>query len=155
MTKSESIQQNESVSGIDNCQFLIWIIVTAKEEGTLTTLDYVVPNPATRVRKLLYNIIISYTALLASIASVQNSTNLKNHFEQIVDTLQSAIRASKITITQKQMISALTGGRGDRGVHGGRGRGGGGNHYQNKHFYKVGRRGREAHGGRGSSDKRV
>ena len=53
------------------------------------------------------------------------------------------------------MISALTGGRGDRGVHGGRGRGGGGNHYQNKLTYKGGRGGSGSRGGHGSSDKCV
>ena len=76
-------------------QFPIWIIVIVKEEGTITTLGYVVPNPATRVRKLLSNIRSNNPALLASIASVQISTTLRNEFEQTVDTLQSAIRATK------------------------------------------------------------
>ena len=102
-------------------QFPIWIIATAREEGTLTTLNYVVPNPATRVRNLLSNIRSNNPALLTSIASDQTSTTLRNDFEQTVDTLQSAIRATKTTTTRKQRISALTGGRGGRG-----GRGGGG-----------------------------
>ena len=84
-------------------------------------MDYVVPNPATRVRKLLSNIRSNNPALLASIASVQTSTTLRNDFEQTVDILQSAIRATKITTTRKQKVSALTGGRGVRGGLGGGG----------------------------------
>ena len=42
--------------------------------------DYVVPNPATRVRKLLSNIRSNNPTLLASIASVQTSTTLRNNF---------------------------------------------------------------------------
>ena len=99
-------------------QFPIWIIATAREEGTLTTLDYVVPNPAARVRKLLSNIRSNDTSFLASIASVQTSMTLRNYFEQTVDTLQSEIRATKITTTWKQSIYALKGGRGGRGGNG-------------------------------------
>ena len=91
-------------------QFPIWIIATAREEGTLTTLDYVVPIPATRVHKLLSNIRSNNPSLLTSIASAQTSTTLSNDFEQTVDTLQSEIRATKTTTTRKQKISALTGG---------------------------------------------
>ena len=80
--------------------------------------DYVVPNPATRVRKLLSNTRSNNTALLASISSVQTLTTIKNDFEQTVDTLQSAIRATKITTTRKQRISDLTGGQGGRSVRG-------------------------------------
>ena len=67
-----------------------------------------------------------------------------------MDTLQLSIRATKITTSQKQIIYALTGVRGGIG-----GRGCGGNHYQGKWPYKVGRRVRGGRGGRGSSDKRV
>ena len=73
-----------------------------------------------------------------------------------MDTLQSAIRATKITTSRKQSIFFLTRGRGARVGRGGRGRGGGcGNHYQNKRPYKGGRGARGARGRRGSSDKRV
>ena len=96
------------------------------------------------MRKLLSNIRSNNTALLVSIASVQNSTTLRNDFEQTLDTLQSEIRATKITTTRKQRISYLTGGQVVRVVRGGGGRGGGGNHYQNKWPYKVG------HGGSGA-----
>ena len=65
--------------------------------------DYVVPNSVTRVRKLLSNIRSNNPNLLASIASVQTSTTLRNYFEQTVDTLQSAIRATKITIARSQV----------------------------------------------------
>ena len=118
--------------------------------------DYVVPNPATRVHKLLSNVRSNNPTLLASIASVQTSTAHRNDFEQTVDTLQSAIRATKITTSQKQRISALTGGQGGRGGRGGGGsRGGGGNHWQGKHPYKGGRGGRGARAGRGISYKRM
>ena len=118
--------------------------------------DYIPPNPATRVRKLLLNIRSNNPTLLASIASVQNSTTLGNDFEQTVDTLQLAIRETKITTSRKQIISAFTGGRGGRGGRGGGGcGGGGGNYYQGKRPYKGGHVGRGARGGRGSSDKRV
>ena len=59
VTISESIQQRNQfpewiIVNIQKCDhFPIWIIKTAREEGKLTTLDYVVPNPATRVCKLL------------------------------------------------------------------------------------------------------
>ena len=96
----------------------------------LSVPEYVVPNPATRVRKLLSNIRSNNPALLASITSVQTLTNLRNFFEHTVDTIKSEIRTTKITTTRKQRIYALTGGRG-------------------------GRRGRGARGGRGTSDKRV
>ena len=56
--------------------FTIWIIATAREERTPTTLDYIAPNPATRVRKLLSDIRSNNPSLLASIASVQTSTIL-------------------------------------------------------------------------------
>ena len=70
-----------------------------------------------------------------------------------MDTLQSVIRATKITTSQKQRISALTVGQGARGGRGGGGCGGGdGNHYQNKRLYKGGR---GARGGCGNSDKHV
>ena len=91
--------------------------------------DYVVPNPATRVRKLLSNTRSNNPTLLASIASFQTSTTLRNEFYQTVDTLQSEIRATKITTTHKQRIYALIGGQGARVGHGGGGRGVGGNHY--------------------------
>ena len=119
--------------------------------------DYVFPNPATRVRKLLSNVRSNNPTLLASIASVQTSTTFINDFEKTVETLQSEIRATKITISRKQRISTLIGGRGGRVGHGGGGRGGVvfGNHYQGKRPYKGGCRGCVAHGGRGSSDKRV
>ena len=121
----------------------------------LSVPDYVVPNPATRVHKSLPNIRSNNPSLLASIASVQKSTTLRNDFEQTVDTLQSGIRETKITKNRKQRISALTGGRGGRGGRGGGVRGGGVNHYQSKRPYKGGRGGRGARGGRVSSDKRV
>ena len=76
----------------------------------LSVPDYVVPNPAKRLRKLLSNIRSNNPALLASIASVQTSATPRNDFEPTVNTLQSAIRATKITTTRKQSISALTGG---------------------------------------------
>ena len=63
----------------------------------LSVPDYVIPNPATRVRKLLSNIRSNNSTLLASIASVQTSTTLINDFDQTVDTLQSSIRVTKIT----------------------------------------------------------
>ena len=85
-------------------KFPISIFTTAREEGTIATLDYVVPNPATRVRKLLSNTRSNNPALLISISSVQTSTTLRNDFEQTVDTLQSAIRAAKITTTRKQRM---------------------------------------------------
>ena len=47
----------------------------------LSVPDYVVPNPATRVRKLLSNIRTNNPAFLASISSVQTSTTLRNDFE--------------------------------------------------------------------------
>ena len=121
----------------------------------LSVPDYVVYNPATRVCKLLSNIRSNNPTLLASIASVQTSMTLRNDFEQTVDTLQLEIRAKKITTSRKQIISALTGGRGGRGGRTGGGRGGGGNHYQGKRLYTGGRGGSGAHGGRGSSDKCV
>ena len=52
----------------------------------LSVHDYVVPNPETRVRKLLSNIRSNNPTLLTSIASVQNSLTLRNDLEQIVDT---------------------------------------------------------------------
>ena len=108
--------------------------------------DYVFPNPATRVRKLLSSISSNNPTLPASIVSVQTSTTLRNDFEQTVDTLQLAIRATNITTSRKQRISALIRGRGGRGGRDGGGRGGGGNHYQEKRPYKGGQ-GR--HGGHG------
>ena len=63
----------------------------------LSVPNYVVPNPATIMCKLLYNIRSNNPTLLASIASVQTPTTLRNDFEPTVDTLQSAIRATKIT----------------------------------------------------------
>ena len=122
----------------------------------LSVPDYVVPNPATRVRKLLSNIRSNNPTILTSIESVQTSTTLRNDFEKTVDTLQSAIRETKITTSLKQRISALTGGQGGRVGRSGGGRGGGGgNHYQNKRPYKGGRGGHGSCGGRGSSDKCV
>ena len=117
--------------------------------------DYVVLNPATRVRKLLLNVRSNNPTLPASIASVQTSTTPINDFEQTVDTLQLAIRATNITKIQKQIISALTGGQGGRGGRVGGGHGGGGNRYQGKLPYKGGRGGNRSREGRGSSDKRV
>ena len=56
--------------------------------------------------------------------------------------------------SQKQRISASTGGRGARGGGGDRGNGGGGgNYYQGKRPYKGGLGGNIAYGGRGSSYK--
>ena len=46
----------------------------------LLVTDYVVPNPATRVRKLLSNTISNNPTLLTSISSVQTSTTLRNDF---------------------------------------------------------------------------
>ena len=117
--------------------------------------DYVVPNPATRVHKLLSIIRSNNPTLLASIASFQTSTTLINDFEQTVDTLQLSIRSTKIMTTRKQRISALTGGRRGRKGRGGGGRGGGVNHYKNKRPYKGGCRGRGACRGSGISDKRL
>ena len=121
----------------------------------LSVPDNVFSNPATRVRKLLSNISRNNLALLASIESVQTKTTLRYDFEQRVDTLQSAIIATKITTTRKQRVSALTGGRVGRGGRGGRGSGGVGNHYQNKLPYNGGRGGRGARGARGSSGECV
>ena len=121
----------------------------------LSVPDYVVPNPATRVHKLLSIIRSNNPTLLASIASVQTSTTLRDDFEQTVDTLQSAIIATKIKTRRKQRISALARGRGGKVGRGGGGCGGGGNHYQSKRPYKGIRRGRGECGGRGGSDKRV
>ena len=118
-------------------------------------MDYVVPNPAPRVRKVLSNTRSHNPSLLTSIASFQTLTTLSNDFEQTVYTLKSAIRATKITTTRKQRIYTLTGGQGGRRGHGGGGPGGGGNHYQNKRPYKGGRGGRGIRGERGSSDKHV
>ena len=52
--------------------------------------DYVVPNPATRVRKLLANIRSNNSALLASITSVQTSTTLINYL--LANSRYSSIR---------------------------------------------------------------
>ena len=118
--------------------------------------DYVVPNPATRVRKLLSNIRINNPTILASIASVQTSMTLRNDFKQTVYTLQSSIRETKITTSLKERISDSKGGRGGSGGRDGGGRvGGGGNHYQGKQPYKGGCGGRRARGVTGSSDKRL
>ena len=120
--------------------------------------DYVVPNPAKRVRKLLLNIRSNNPTLLVSIVSVQTSTTLRNDFKQTVYTLLSEIRTTNITTSEKLIISALTGVQGGRGGRGGGGLGGGGgcgNHYQGKSPYKGGRKGHGAHGGSGCSDKRV
>ena len=84
----------------------------------LSVPNYIAPNPATRVRKLLTNIRSTNPTLIASIASVQTSTVLCNDFEQIVDALQSAVRATKITTSRKQRISAL---RNTSRIRGGRG----------------------------------
>ena len=46
----------------------------------LSVPKYIAPNPATRVRKLLTNIRSTNPTLLASIASVQTSTLLRNDF---------------------------------------------------------------------------
>ena len=110
----------------------------------LSVPDYVVPNPATRVRKLLTNIRSNNPTLLASIANVQTSATLRNDFELTVDTLQSAVRVTKIAASRKHRISALTGGgRGGRG--GGRGGGGygGGGYHNNKRGRDRGRGGRQ------------
>ena len=91
----------------------------------LSVLNYIAPNPATRVRKLFTNFRSTNPTLLASIASVQTSTLLRNEFEQAVDALQSAVRTTNITISLKQRISALTNtvrGRVGRGERGGKGR---------------------------------
>ena len=108
------------------------------------------------MRKLLSNVRSNNPTLLASIAIVQTSTTLRNEFEKTVDTLQLAIRATKITTSQKQRISALTVGRWGRGGRGAGGRcGGSGNHYQGKRPYKGGRGRSVARGRRGISYKRV
>ena len=73
----------------------------------LSVPDYVVPNPATRVRKLLSNIRSNNPTILTSIASIQTSTTLRSKFKQTVDNLQSEIRATEITKSLKQIISAL------------------------------------------------
>ena len=117
--------------------------------------DYVDPKPATRVLKLLSNIRINNRTVLASIASVQTSTTLRNDFKQTVDTLQSAIRTTKITTSQKQIISALIVERGGRGVCGGGGQGGCDNHYQGKRPYKGGCGGCRGCGRYGTSEKRL
>ena len=57
--------------------------------------DYVFPNYAKRVRKLLSNIRSNNPNLLSSMASVQTSTTLRNDFEKTVDTLQSEISKNK------------------------------------------------------------
>ena len=77
----------------------------------LSVPDYVVPNSATRVRKLISNIRSNNPTLLVLIASVQTSMTLINDLEKTVDTLQSAIRATEMKISRKQRIFALTGGR--------------------------------------------
>ena len=59
--------------------------------------DYVVPNPATRVRKLLSNIRINNPTLLSSIASVQTSMTLRNDLKLTMDALQLAIKATNMT----------------------------------------------------------
>ena len=101
--------------------------------------------------KLLLNINSNNPTLLAKITSVKNSTTLINDFKQTVDTLQSAIIATKMTTSQKQRIYALTGVQGGRVLHGG----GGGNHCQGKLPYKGVRERRGVRGGRGSSNKCV
>ena len=67
----------------------------------LSVPDYVFPNPATRVRKLLSNIRSNSPTLLSSITSVKTSTTLRNDFEQTVDNIQSEIRTTKIMKSQK------------------------------------------------------
>ena len=117
----------------------------------LSIPNYIAPNPATHVRKLFTNFRSTNPTLLASIASVQTSTLLRNDFEQAVDALQSAVRTTNITISRKQRISALTNtvrGRVGRGERGGNGR-----FQRGKRGNEGGRRGR---GGRGGSEnKRV
>ena len=81
------------------------------------------------MRKLLSNIRGNNKTLLSSITSVQTLKTLRNDFDKKVDTLQSAIRATKITTTRKQRIYALTGGQGSRGGRGGGGCGGGGGNH--------------------------
>ena len=132
-------------------------IYRSAHNNMLLVPDYVVPNHATRVRKVLSNTRSNNPTLLASIASVQTSTTLRNDFQKTVDTLQLEIRATKKTTSRKQRISALAEGRGARGERGGGrlGGGGGGKHYQGKRPYTGGRGGRGACGGRVSSDKRV
>ena len=118
----------------------------------LSVPNFVVPNPATRVRKLLSNIRSTNPKLLASIASVETSAILRNDFEQAVDTLQAAIRSMKVSTARKQRISALTGGRGGRGGRGNNtGRGGRG--ARGGRFQRGGKRGRS--GGRGGGNKRA
>jgi len=118
----------------------------------LSVPNYIAPNPATRVRKLLSNIRSTNPTLLAALACVQTSPTLRNDFELTVDTIQSAVRASKVSNNRKQRISALTGGT---RKFGGRGGGGGNGRYQgNKRRGNGGRGGRGRNGGRGDN-KRV
>ena len=117
----------------------------------LSVPNYIAPNPATRVRKLLTNIRSTNPTLLASIASVQTSTLLRNDFELAVDALQSAVRATKITVSRKQRISALTNTVRGRVKQGGRG--GGGRFQRGKRGHDGGRGGRGGRGDRGN--KRV
>ena len=80
------------------------------------------------------------------------STLQRNDFEQAVDDLQSAVRATKITVSRKQRISALTNTVRSRVGRGGRG-GGGGRFQRGKRGYEGRRGGRGERGGRGN--KRV
>ena len=109
----------------------------------LSVPNFIAPNPATRVRKLLTNIRSTNPSLLAAIASIQTSAILRNDFELTVDTIQSAVRAHKVSNSRKQRISALTGGNKFRGKGSGRGNG---------RFTRNGKRGR-SDGGRGGQGR--
>ena len=69
----------------DFCRF--FKIHRSAHNDMLLVPDYVLPNPATRVRKLLSNIKSNNPTLLASIESFQTSTTLRIDFKQTVDTL--------------------------------------------------------------------
>ena len=70
-------------------------IYRSAHDDMLSFRDYAVPNPATRVRKVLSNIRSNNQTLLASITSVQTSTTIRNDFGQILDTIQSANREQR------------------------------------------------------------
>lgn len=75
----------------------------------LSVPNYVVPNPATRIRKLFTNISSKNTTLLDLITNVQTSQVLLNDFKQAVDTIQFDVHATKLVVSCKQRISTLTG----------------------------------------------
>ena len=72
-------------------------VYRSTQNDMLSVPDYVVFNPATRVRKSLPNIRSNNPTLLTSIESVNTTTTLINDSEQTVHTLQSEIRVTNIT----------------------------------------------------------